>query len=84
MGFNSKCEFAPPTILLGASALPLEKPCLGFPDSSVDKESACNAGNPDSIPRSGRSVAEGIGYPLQYSGQEDSMDYTVAKKNQTQ
>ena len=40
---------------------------LGFPDSSVGKESACNAGDPGSIPRSGRSPGEGIGYPLQYS-----------------
>ena len=39
----------------------------GFPDSSVDKESACNAGNPSSLPGSGRSPGEGIGYPLQYS-----------------
>ena len=39
----------------------------GFPDSSVGKESACNAGDPDSIPGSGRSTGEGIGYPLQYS-----------------
>ena len=40
---------------------------LGFPDSSVGKESACNAGDPGSIPGSGRSPGEGIGYPLQYS-----------------
>ena len=39
----------------------------GFPDSSVGKESACNAGAPGSIPGSGRSAGEGIGYPLQYS-----------------
>ena len=39
----------------------------GFPDSSVGKESACNAGDPGSIPGLGRSTAEGIGYPLQYS-----------------
>ena len=38
-----------------------------FPDSSVGKESACNAGDPGSIPGSGRSPGEGIGYPLQYS-----------------
>ena len=38
-----------------------------FPDSSVGKESACNAGDPSSIPGSGRSGGEGIGYPLQYS-----------------
>ena len=36
---------------------------LGFPDSSVGKESTCNAGDP----RLGRSSGEGIGYPLQYS-----------------
>ena len=38
------------------------------PDSSVDKESACNAGNPSLIPRLGRSAGEGIGYLLQYLG----------------
>ena len=43
-------------------------PVLGFPDSSVGKESTCNnAGDPGSIPGSGRSAGEGIGYPLQYS-----------------
>ena len=40
---------------------------MGFPDSSVGKESTCNAGDPGSIPGSGRSTGEGIGYPLQYS-----------------
>ena len=40
---------------------------FGFPDRSVGKESACNAGDPGSIPGSGRSTGEGIGYPLQYS-----------------
>jgi len=39
----------------------------GFPHSSVGKESTCNAGDPDSIPGSGRSAGEGIGYPLQHS-----------------
>ena len=38
-----------------------------FPDSSVRKEFAFNAGDPGSIPGSGRSAGEGIGYPLQYS-----------------
>ena len=38
-----------------------------FPDSSVGKESTCNAGDPGLIPGSGRSAGEGIGYPLQYS-----------------
>ena len=40
---------------------------LGFPDSSVSKESACSAGDPSSVPRLGRSAGEGIGYPFQYS-----------------
>ena len=39
----------------------------GFPDSSVGKESACNAGDHGSIPGLGRSAGEGIGYSLQYS-----------------
>ena len=39
----------------------------GFPDSSVVKESACNAGDLSLIPGSGRSSEEGKGYPLQYS-----------------
>ena len=39
---------------------------MGFPDSSVGKESTCNAGHPSSIPGSGRSPGAGIGYPLQY------------------
>ena len=38
-----------------------------FPDSSVGEESACNAGDPGSIPALGRSTGEGIGYPHQYS-----------------
>ena len=51
---------------------PLEKemanhPGMGFPDTSVGKESAWNAGDPGLIPGSGRSAREGIGYPLQYS-----------------
>ena len=40
---------------------------MSFPDSSVVKESANNSGDPGSIPGLGRSAAEGIGYPLQYS-----------------
>ena len=40
---------------------------MGFPDSSVGKESTCNTGDPSSIPRLERSAEEGIGYPLQYS-----------------
>ena len=40
---------------------------MGFPDSSVGKESACSAGDSGSIPGSGRSAGKGISYPLQYS-----------------
>ena len=40
---------------------------MGFPGSLAGKESACNAGDPSSIPGSGRSPGKGIGYPLQYS-----------------
>ena len=39
----------------------------GFPRSSAGEESACNAGDPGSIPGLGRCTGEGIGYPLQYS-----------------
>ena len=42
------------------------KHILGFPDSSVGKESSCNAEDPCLIPGSGRSPGEEIGYPLQY------------------
>ena len=45
-----------------------------FPGSSVGEQSACNAGDPCLIPGSGRSPGEGNGYPLQYSGLENSMD----------
>ena len=46
----------------------------GFPHSSVSKESACNAGDPGSIPGLGRSSGEGNGNPLQYSRLENPMD----------
>ena len=40
---------------------------VGFPSSSAGKEFVCNAGDPGSIPGSGRCTGEGIGYALQYS-----------------
>ena len=40
---------------------------MSFPDSSTGKESACKSGDLGSIPGSGRSAGEGMGYPLQYS-----------------
>ena len=50
---------------------------LGFLYGSAGKESACNAGDLGSIPGLGRFSGEGKGYPLQYSGLENSRDYTV-------
>ena len=47
---------------------------LTFPGSSAGKESACNVGDLGSVPGLGRSPGEEKGYPLQYSGLEDSMD----------
>ena len=55
MGFDSKPNFALHTVLL-----------MRFPHISVGKESACNAGDPGSIPGTGRSTGEGMGYPVQY------------------
>ena len=46
----------------------------GFPGGSDGKESACNAGDPGSVPLSGRSTGGGHGNPLQYSCLENSMD----------
>ena len=57
-----------------------EKALMGsssFPGSSAGKESACNAGDLGSISGLGRSAGEGKGYPLQYSGLENSMDCIV-------
>ena len=44
---------------------------------SAGKVSTCNVGDLGSIPGLRRSLGEGKGYPLQYSGLENSMDYTV-------
>ena len=50
---------------------------MGFPDSSVGKESACNAGDLGLIPGLGRCPGEGKGYSLQYPGLENSLDCIV-------
>ena len=50
---------------------------LGFPCGSANKESTCNVRDLGSIPRLGRSPGDGKGYPLQYSGLENSMDCIV-------
>ena len=59
---------------------------LGFPYDSAGEESACNVGDLGSTPQLGRSPGEGKGYPLQYSGLENSRDCIVhgVAKSQTQ
>ena len=55
---------------------------MGFPHSSIGKESACNAGNSSLIPGLGRSPGEGKGYPFEYSDLEnplDSIEHGLAK-----
>ena len=60
---------------------------MGFPGCSAGKESTCNARDTSSIPGSGRSSGEGVGYPLQYSwaflvdsdGREESTCIWVGK-----
>ena len=47
---------------------------IDFPGGSDGEESACNAGDPGSIPGLGRAPGEGDGYPLQYSCLENPMD----------
>ena len=49
----------------------------GFPGGSASKESICNVGDLGSILGLGRSPREGNGYPLQYSGLENFMDFIV-------
>ena len=60
-------------------------PILGFPPVSASKESACNVGDLGSIPGLGKIPREGKGYPLQYSGLENSMDCLIhgVAKSQT-
>ena len=59
---------------------------MGFPGDKAGKESSCSVGDLGSIPGLGKFPGEGIGYPLQYSGLENSMDCIVhgVAKSQTQ
>ena len=57
---------------------------LGFPCGSAGKKSTCNTGDLGLIPGFGRSPGEGKGYPLQYSGLENSMDCIVHKVAKSQ
>ena len=49
---------------------------MNFPCGSAGRDSTCNTGDLGLIPGLGRSPEEGKGYPLQYSGLENSMDYS--------
>ena len=64
---NNSCPFSSYTFLI----------FVGFPDSSVGKESACSVGDLGSIPELGRSSGEGKGYPFQYSGLENPKFHTL-------
>ena len=55
-------------------------PIQGFPCGSAGKESACNAGDVGLIPGLGRSLEEGKGYPLQYSGLETSVEKSLGSQ----
>ena len=78
--FLQDIDFSSPCYIVGACCLSLLYIvvciCWASPGSSAGKESACNAGDPGLIPGLGRAPGEGKGYTLQYSGLEDSMDYT--------
>jgi len=82
VGKESACNAGDPSSIPGLGRSPWSRDrlptgvFLGFPCSSACKESACNVGDLGSIPGLGRSPGEGKIYPLQYSGLENSMDYT--------
>ena len=67
---NSFFKFMLQTVTQTCMLIPVLR---GFPDSSVGKESACNAGDQGWIPGSGRSPGEGNGNPFQYSYLENSL-----------
>ena len=91
VGKESVCNAGDPSSISGSERSTGERDRLptlvfsGFPCGSAGKESSCNMGDLRSIPGLERSPGEGKGYPLQYSGLENSMDYTVhgVTKNQT-
>ena len=78
MGKESACNAEDPGLIPGSGRSPGEGidflGFLGFPCGSAGKESTGNAGDLSLIPGLGRSPGEGKGYPLQYSGLENSMD----------
>ena len=69
------------TIIISPFPIYFNEPSqFGLPQWLSGKESACNVGNTDSIPGLGRYPGEGNGYPLQYSGLENSTDCMGSKK----
>ena len=70
-------EFFSNTKLGGKSIFTSNDNMMGFPCGSAGKESTCNVGDLGLIPGLGRSPGEGKGFPLQYSGLENSMDCRV-------
>ena len=79
------CDWCSIFLFLSSQVWLLSSSSLGFPCDLDGKESACKAGDLGSIPGLGRSPGEGKGYPLQYSGLENSMDCIVhgVAKSQT-
>ena len=79
-GKESACNAGDPLVQFLGQEDPLEKvthsSILGLPGGSTGKESACSARDLGSTPGLGRSPGEGKGCPLQYSGLENSMDYS--------
>ena len=66
-GIGCKCQTFFISLLKRQAETNYKRQIFGFPDSSVGKESPCNAGDPGSISGLGRSPGEGIGYPLEFS-----------------
>ena len=83
VGKESACKAGDPGLIPGVGKIHWRRDrlptavFLGFPCGTVGKESACNAGDLGSIPALGRSPGEGKGYPLQYCGLQNFIDYIV-------
>ena len=78
VGKEATCNEGDPSSIPGSRRDWLPIPVfLGFPCGSAGKESACNAGDLGLMPGLGRSRGEDKGYPLQYSGLENSVDCIV-------
>ena len=89
VGKESVCNAGDPSSIPASRRFPWRRDrlhasvFLGFHCGSAVKESTCNARDLSSIPGLGRSPGEGKGYPLQYSGLENSMDCMGLQKSWT-